>query len=149
MPVQQAEALPQHELPCPDATRSAAWPYFSFTTSFTLVALILAPLLTAQDLLGFDGLVAGATFRIEEAQQVLQSIRVGRVPQERALTAHADQVLVLKFFQMMGERAGWDVELAADLTDNQAFGVRAQQQAQDPQSRLRTDRREPVRATGN
>src|ERR1700677_178403 len=109
MSVPQAEAPPQHELPCPDATRRAACAYFSFTTSFTLVVLILAPLLTAQDLLGFDGLVARATFRIKEAQQILQSVRVGRVPQERALAAHADQVLVLKFFQMMGERAGWNV----------------------------------------
>src|SRR5580704_15718491 len=140
VPVQQADAPPQHELPCPDATRSAACPYFSFTTSLTLVVLILAPLLTAEDLLGMDGLVASATFRIEEAQQILQSVCVGRAPQERALAAHANQILVLKFFQVMGERAGRDVELGANLTDHQTLGVRAQQQAQDPQSRLSPDR---------
>src|ERR1700683_2386055 len=99
--VPQAEPPPQQLFACPNATRSAASPYFSFTISLMFVVLIPAPLLAADDGLRLNGLVTRAALRVEKAQQILECVRIGRVPKERPLAAHTHQILVLEFLEMM------------------------------------------------
>src|ERR1700722_13666692 len=124
--VPQAELPPQQEFSCPDATRNAASPYFSFTTSLMLVVLILAPLLAADDGLRLNSLVTRTALGVEKAQQILKCIRIGRIPEERPLTAHAHQVFVLEFVEMMRQRARGNVQFAPNLAHHQALGMRAQ-----------------------
>src|SRR5712671_3649874 len=87
--------VPQQELP-PDFTRSAAWPYFSLTTSF--ISLVSIPASTrligfllpanSDDLFGLHCLVASTALGVEELQQLLQAIGIGCVAQECPLTLH-------------------------------------------------------------
>src|SRR6266540_1678239 len=114
----RAEA-PQQEPP-PERTRRAAWPYFSFTASFTSTSLIALLLCNAGDLLGLDGFVAGAALGIKKRQQLPQRLGICRVPKVGALATHPDQLLVLELVQMVGERGRGDAELAADLVENHA-----------------------------
>ena len=49
------------------------------------------------DLLRFDSPITGAALRVEETEQLLQRCGIGRIPEECALTADLDQVLILSF----------------------------------------------------
>ena len=51
--------------------------------------------------------------------------------------SHGDQVLVLQFLEVVREGGAGDAELFADVADDQPVRVRGQQQAHDPQPRLR------------
>src|SRR5580698_2805336 len=83
---------PQQELP-PAPTRNAAWPYFSFTIS--LISMVFLYLFAQRDnRLGLDGLVAGAAFGVEKAEQFLQRRGVSRVPEKRTLAADLHQFLI-------------------------------------------------------
>ena len=46
---------------------------------------------------------------------------VRRVPQERALPPHLDQILVLELVEMMGKRGGGDFQLFLDVADHQSL----------------------------
>src|ERR1035441_5906446 len=65
-----AGAPPQHELEPPATTRSAACPYFSFTTSMMLsLGMMTLPLFgDGNDSFRLHGFVPRATFGIEEAE---------------------------------------------------------------------------------
>src|ERR1700733_5812026 len=117
--VPHAELPPQQEFACPDATRNAASPYFSFTTSLMSVVLILAPLLAADDGLRLNSLVTRTALCVEKAQQILEGIRIGRVPKERPFAAHAHQVFVLQFVEMMRQRARGNVQFAPNFAHYQ------------------------------
>src|SRR5712692_10670760 len=87
-------AAPQQELPPPVTTRSAASPYFSFTTSWIFGVLMTFLLADWNDILRFDSLAAAATLLVEEAEQLLQAFRVGQVAQESAFPPLDDELLV-------------------------------------------------------
>src|SRR5438067_4874772 len=110
--------------PLPSMTRRAASPYFSLTISFTSIALSLGSVANLRDSLGLNRLVARAAFRIKEAQQLLQSFRIGGIPEVGAFAVHAHQVFVLELFEMVRKRRGRNVELRSDISGNQALGVR-------------------------
>src|SRR5689334_25410127 len=93
---------PQQELPAPVTTRSAACPYFSFTTSWMFCVLIRVLLFAdLNDLLRFDSLAAAATLRVQEAEQLLQAFRIGHIAQEGAFPPYGDQFFVFQLIQMM------------------------------------------------
>ena len=88
--VPQAETAAATGVPCPDATRSAACAVFLFHYFFDVGRTHICSFTCSRRwLLRFDRLVARAALRVEKAQQFLQRVRVGRVPEERALAAHA------------------------------------------------------------
>src|SRR6266480_6451142 len=144
----RAGVAPQQELPR-ERTRSAAWPYFSFTAPFTSISVMAWLLCAAGDLLGLNGFAAGAALGVEKRQQLPQGLGIRRVTKIGALATHADQLLVLELVQVMGERGSGDAEFAADFVDDHAVRMRAEQQAHDPQPRLHPHRREHVRVTGD
>ena len=75
--------------------RDSPSPYFSFTTSFMSV-LMMIPLLTdLNDLLWLDCLVARAALRVQELQQFLKCLGVGRVVQKSTLPLYVDEILRL------------------------------------------------------
>ena len=96
-------------------------------------------------LAGFDGLVARAALGVQETEQFLQNGGVGGVPQKGAFAAYRDQILILELFQVVRQRGGRNVQFALDLANHHAIRMRGQKRAQDPQARLRTQRREHVR----
>ena len=72
-------------------TRNAACPYFSLTTSLMLGVLMAGSYLHKRnDVLGFDCFVAGATFGVKEAEQLLQAsvlaVYQRKVPSRRTFT---------------------------------------------------------------
>jgi hypothetical protein len=71
--------------PFPSITWRAASPYFSLTISFTSIGFSL--LADLDDGLGLNRFVSGAAFGIKEAQQFLQRLGIGRIPEESALPA--------------------------------------------------------------
>src|SRR5208282_1094352 len=74
-PPQPTGAAPQHELP-PVVTRSAALPYFSFTTSLMFASVMRASSLTDLNYIARgDGFISRATFGIEKLQDFLQRLR--------------------------------------------------------------------------
>src|SRR5690349_1911083 len=105
-------------------------------------------LFTAEDLFRLHSPVSGAAFGVEEAEKLLQGVRVGRIPEVRALAPDAHQVLVFQFFEVMGQCAGRYPRLPADFTDDHALRMRAQKEADDAQARFRSHRREHVRVAG-
>src|SRR5271166_5740527 len=62
MSTPQAELPPQQPFAWPEATRSAAWPYFSFTTSLMFVVLIVLLYLQQRMVCG-----AMALFRVQHS----------------------------------------------------------------------------------
>src|SRR5271157_5334645 len=139
---------PQHELPLL-CTRSAACPYFSFTTS--LISVLMMNLLFAQhnDLFRFDCLVAGAALGIKETEQFLQRLSIGGVPQEGAVAADLHQAFILELVEMMGECRAGDLQFAADVAHHHSVGMRRQQQLHDAQPRLGPHGRKHVGIAGN
>src|SRR5438045_7998377 len=102
--VPQGEA-PQQEFPVPAATRLAASPYFSLTTSLMLSVLIISPafgLTTADDALRFYSFVAGAALGVQKSEQFLQCRGIGRTTKESSFALNANQALVLELVQVMG-----------------------------------------------
>src|SRR6202011_2105504 len=82
---------PQQEFPAPEVTRRAAFPYFSLTISLTFSVLIfkfLSLLADGENLPRLDGLISGATFRVQKSKKSLEGVRVGRIPEEGSLPAH-------------------------------------------------------------
>ena len=76
------------------------------------------------DLRRFDGFISRATLGIKKAKQFLKNCGIGRVPQERAFTAHSDEFLVLELFEVVRQRGRRNFEFALDLADNHSFWVR-------------------------
>src|SRR5215472_842046 len=146
----RATELPQQELPAPVVTRSAASPYFSFTTSL-MFRVVITFLLSADlnYLFRFDSFVSGAALVEEEAEQFLQRAGVGCVPEKRALTADRDQVLVLQLVEMMRQCGAGNLQLAADIADHHTFRVSGKQQAHDTKTGLGAHGREHVGTTGD
>src|SRR5271157_5508486 len=56
------------------------------------------------NLFGLDGFVAGATLGIKKAEQLLQRLGVGGVPEESSVAADFHQVFVLELVEMVRER---------------------------------------------
>src|SRR6516162_1780527 len=77
--------------PSPVRTRFAASPYFSWTISFTS-GLMGISLFAAEDFFRPHSLVPGTTFGVEEAEKLLQCLRIGRVPEVGAFAPDAHQV---------------------------------------------------------
>src|SRR6266850_3768718 len=82
--VPQQAVAPQQEFPSL-RTRSAASPYFSFTTSRIFV-LMVPPLFAAKNFVRLDGLIARAAFRIQKAEKLLQALCVSGIPKKRSFT---------------------------------------------------------------
>src|ERR1700745_2964135 len=144
---------PQQVLP-PFFTRSAACPYFSFTTSLisgVLTVSGMAGLLfrNLNDVARTHGLVARAAIGIEEAQDLFERFGIGGVAKERTLAGDADEVFVPQFIEMVGESGIGDVEFLLDFADHEAFGMRLQQELHDAQAGFGAHGREHIRVTGD
>ena len=87
-------AVAPQQLPPPDFTRNAAWPYFSLTTFLMSLVLILLLFTKLDDILGFYRLISSAAFRVQELQQLLERFRIGGVSQKRALAADVHKLFV-------------------------------------------------------
>ena len=72
-------------------------------STFDWIIVIASLFAMADNGLGFDCLVPGATFRVEKTEKFLERLGVGGVPEKRAVATHLDQILVLEFCQMMRE----------------------------------------------
>src|SRR5260370_33264989 len=95
-PSAAAEA-PQQDLP-PVVTLRAACPYFSFTTSLISGVLMFVSSFATDNLLRLDGFISGAALGVQKAQQLLERVEVGRIPQERAFPADGHALFILEFF---------------------------------------------------
>src|SRR5260370_23716947 len=93
------------------------------------------------DLVELNSLVAGATFRIEKTEQLLQGLGVGRVPEEGAVASDLNQILVLELFQVVGQGRIGDAKFALDLADDKAVRMSGEEKLHNPQPRLRPHRR--------
>src|SRR5690242_19897858 len=121
----EAEA-PQQELP-PDFTRKAACPYRSWTTC--VMSLINAPLLAQlNDGFRLHGPAACAALRIQKAQQFLEGIGIGRVPEKSAFAPHVHQIFALQLFQVVRQRGIRDTQLVLNFADNEPLRMSLQQQ---------------------
>src|SRR6201981_2632243 len=148
-----AGVAPQQVLP-PFFTRSAACPYFSFTTSLisgVLAVSGMAGLLfrNLNDVARTHCLVARAALGVEEAQDLFERFGIGGVAKERTLAGDADEVFVPQFVEMVGERGIGDVEFLLDFADHKAFGMRLQQKLHDAQAGFGAHGREHIRVTGD
>src|SRR6267143_3807176 len=124
------EDAPQQELP-PDFTRSAASPYFCFTTSlisltpsFISVVLMRLLLTDLNDRFRFKCLVARTALGIQEPQQLLERFGVSGVAQKSTLPLDLHQALGLQLLQMVIHGRIRDVELALNVSDDQPFRMR-------------------------
>src|SRR6201981_863001 len=148
-----AGVAPQQVLP-PFFTRSAACPYFSFTTSLisgVLAVSGMAGLLfrNLNDVARTHCLVARAALGVEEAQDLFERFGIGGVAKERTLAGNADEGFVPQFVEMVGERGIGDVEFLLDFADHEAFGMRLQQELHDAQAGFGAHGREHIRVTGD
>lgn len=84
----------------------------------------------------FDGLVAGTTLGIQESEEFLQRVGIGRVAQEGALPADSDETFVFEFVEVMGQRGRRDAHFRLNLANDHTFGVRGQKNTQNPQAGL-------------
>src|ERR1700746_1271121 len=130
-----AGVAPQQVLP-PFFTRSAACPYFSFTTSLisgVLAVSGMAGLLfrNLNDVTRTHGLVARAALGVEEAQDLFERFGIGGVAKERALAGDADEAFVPQFVEMVGESGIGDIEFLLDFADHKALGMRLPQELHD------------------
>jgi hypothetical protein len=72
---------------------------------------------------GRDNPAAAAAFAIEEAQEFLQRLGVGGIPEILPFPAHGEEVLVSEFLEMMGQCGPRDAQLRLDVPDHHALGV--------------------------
>src|SRR5271155_2571565 len=91
----EAAVAPQQELP-PVVARSAASPYFSFTTSLMFASAMRSSLLADLNYVArCDGFVSRAALGVEKLQDFLERLGIGAVAKEGALAADDDQAFVL------------------------------------------------------
>src|ERR1039458_7320985 len=149
---------PQHAPP-PLWTRSAACPYFSLTTSLISISCLscnsaLEPPRACRSAANchncrrFNRFITSAAFRVEEAQQFLQCLRVGRIPEESALAAHLDEVFVPEFVEMVRKRGSGYTKFITDVADDHSGWMRRQQEAHNAQPRPGPDGGEHIREPG-
>src|ERR1035437_2683369 len=133
-----AGAPPQQELEPPATTRSAACPYFSFTTSVMLSIGMMTYSLFFDGNDGFrlHGLVPGAAFGIEEAEEFLQRSGVGGASQKGACPCHRDEFLVLELVEMVREVGRRNPQFFQDLSDHHPVGMGGKQKLHDAQARF-------------
>ena len=60
-------------------------------------------------------------------------MRVRRVPQERPLPAHPDQVLILELVEVMGEGGRGNLQFFLNVADHQPLRVSGQEKLHDAQ----------------
>jgi len=103
---------------------------------------MMAPSLSAKlnDLVRFDGLRSGATFREEKRQQVLKCVGVRRVPEETALSFHGDHAFVLQLVQVVREVRRTDSKFRLNLASDHTFRVSGQKKLSNAKSRFGSDR---------
>src|SRR5687767_8808509 len=98
----RAAAPPQHELPVPCFARSAAWPYFSRTTSLRFSVLMVFPSFTeGGDSVRLDRLVPCATLGVQEPKQLLERFDVGAITDERLFALGRDEFVVLELLEVV------------------------------------------------
>jgi hypothetical protein len=98
---------------------------------------------------GFDGLIAGAAFGVEKGQEVLEGFGIGGVPEEGSFAADLDEVFVFELFEVMGEGAGRDGQFGADVADDEALGVGAEEEADDAEAGFGAEGGEHVGVAGD
>jgi hypothetical protein len=89
------------------------------------------------DVLRFKGFVAGAAFGVEKLQEFLQGFGVGGVTEESAFAFDENEVFVLQFVQMMGERGIGNVQLFLNVSHDETLGMSGEQELHDAKARLR------------
>src|ERR1035438_9304716 len=100
-----AGLVPQQAESSPIEARVAAAPYFPFTTSLMLSEPILSPsLCNRDDVFWSDDSISGTALRIKEAEQFLQRIRIGAIPEVGSIPTYCDQILILELVEMMRKR---------------------------------------------
>src|SRR5580698_6264878 len=146
-PEPQAAVAPQQALP-PRFTRSAAWPYFSFTASFMsspLLPLIKRPLFAdLNNVFRPHGFISSAAFGVEKLKDLLQRFGVCRVMEKRAFASHEYEVFIPQFVEMVRERGIRNVQLGLNFADDQAVWVGRQEELHDAEPGLRAHGRKHV-----
>src|SRR6476659_5765297 len=84
-----------------------------------------------------DGAIARATLGVQKAEEFLERLRVRAIADERFFTLGGDELVVLEFFQVMGERRSGDAGFGLDVADDEAVGMRGEQESDDAQPRFR------------
>src|SRR5262245_15110234 len=88
----------------------------------------------------FHDVVPGAALCMYKPHEYLQRTCVRLVPEECSLAPHVHHTYMLQLFEMMRQRRIRNLELAADIANDQAVRMSREQQSHDSQPRLRTHR---------
>jgi hypothetical protein len=96
------------------------------------------------DISRLERFVSRATLGVEELQQLLKSLRIGRVSQKGAFPADCHQTFVSEFVEVVGKSGVRDIQSFLDFADYQALRMRGQEQLHDSKPRLGPHRRKHV-----
>jgi len=80
-------------------------------------------------------MIARAAFGVEEAEEILEGVNIGAIPEVGSFATHGDEVFVFELVEVVRERGIGDVDFGLNIADDQAFGFRGHEQLHDAEAR--------------
>jgi len=96
-----------------------------------------------------DGAISRAAFVVEKTQHFAESVGAGRIPEECASAADANEADLAELFEMVRKGGRRDVEFILNLTSDHSSGVRGQKQTHNLQTGLGAESGEAIGRAGN